>query len=384
MNLLLINYEFPPLGGGSASATANLARHLAAAGEAVTVLTGGYADLPSREEKDGYTLIRVPSPRRAVDRSTPFEMSGFAVAATLRAVTGRMRPDVAIAFFGFPSGPVAATLRLLRGTPYIVSLRGGDVPGHQPEQLARAHRLMRPLLTGVWRRAAGVVAPSDGLRRLAETSAPDVPVTVIPNGVDTDVFCPASKMGMRSRQPRLLYVGRVSEEKGLGDILPALCMVKDSAWTLDIVGDGPLRPDLERRVADAGLGGRVQFRGWRAREDMPEVYRHADIFIFPSRGEGLPNTVLEAMASALPVVAVRAMGTDEAVVHEETGYLVPMGDAGAFAARLAAVLADESLRDKLGQAGRQRAAQFFSWENGSQMYAEMCRAIVREPKPCKA
>nr|WP_245168320.1 glycosyltransferase family 4 protein [Desulfobaculum xiamenense] len=378
---MLISHELPPVGGGGANATANLAREMARGGDAVTVLTGRFRGQPAREERDGYAVVRVPVLRRRMDRSSPPEMATFALSAGLRALVGLERPDVAVAFFGFPAGPVAAVLRALRGVPYVVSLRGGDVPGHQPAQLATAHRLLRPALVRLWRSAAAVVAPSHGLAALARRSAPELDVHVVPNGVSCEVFAPPAVSTDEGTALRLLYAGRLGAEKGLGILPSVLARLDGLPWILDIVGDGPERARLRTAFDAAGFDGRVRFRGWLGREAMPDAYRATDVFLFPSSGEGMPNTVLEAMASGLPVVAVRATGTDEVVVDGETGFLCDAGDAMGLARCVDVLAADRGLRLCMGQAARQRAARDFSWRRGAETYAELCRAAVREALP---
>src|SRR5919198_1367166 len=113
MRVLLINYEFPPIGAGAGNATANIARCLAAAGVEVGVLTSRYRDLPAREQRQGYTLWRVPALRRRPDQCSPAEMVTFIAGGLVPALTiaRNWRPDATCAFFGLPSGPLALLIR---------------------------------------------------------------------------------------------------------------------------------------------------------------------------------------------------------------------------------------------------------------------------------
>ncbi|HEX7766452.1 MAG TPA: glycosyltransferase family 4 protein, partial [Nitrospira sp.] len=173
-SLLLINYEFPPLGGGAGTATLNIARELARLGADVTVLTSAFRGLPRDEYLHGYRVIRVPTLRRRKDRCSIFEMIVFMMSAAFFSIpiaraTGA---QTTIAFFGIPCGPIAYLLKLVLRIPYIVSLRGGDVPGYLGQELAFFHRITAPITRLVWRNAAHVVANSEGLQRLAYQSAP--------------------------------------------------------------------------------------------------------------------------------------------------------------------------------------------------------------------
>ncbi len=382
MRILLINYEYPPLGGGAGNATANTARELAGLGADVLVLTASFSGLPRREERDGFVLERIPALRAHADHCRPHEMLSFTASASAAALCrGKtFRPEAMIAYFGVPCGPPAWLTRVLYGTPYIVSLRGGDVPGFQPYDLKTMHRLTKPVITFLWKRAGHVVANSAGLKELAEQSADGVPIEMIPNGVDTDVFGPASERegsegaGRPDRPVRLLFVGRVVFQKGLDVLLDALASLgAKPAWTLDVVGDGPARPGLEERAREHGLDGRIRFLGWKTKEAMPGLYASSDVFVFPSRDEGMPNALLEAMASGLPAAATRISGSGELVRHGETGFLSPPEDADALARGLRELLGDARLRRRMGRAARILAETEYSWKSVAERYLALCR-----------
>ncbi|MGH7863218.1 MAG: glycosyltransferase, partial [Candidatus Dormibacteraceae bacterium] len=308
LRALLINYEFPPLGGGAGNATANLARCLARRDVDVLVLTSRWRNLPTEERRDGYTIRRVPVLRRRADRCSPAEMLTFIAAGLAPAIAlGRSwRPDVSLAFFGLPSGPLALELRRVFGIPYIVSLRGGDVPGFTGQELRVYHRLARPMIRAIWARSAGLVANSDGLADLARQTWPNAPIQVIPNGVDGDFFQPPTRV--RPATPlRLLCVGRLVRQKGITYLLEALKQCETST-TLRVVGDGPEGPSLKRQAGAAGLDQRVEFVGWASRSELPAHYQWADVFVLPSFEEGMPNVILEAMASGLPIIATDVYG----------------------------------------------------------------------------
>jgi len=374
LRLLLLNYEYPPIGGGAGNATANMARELAGLGHRVRVVTAAFGGQPRRQVVDGYELVRLPAVRRHADHCSPLEMLTFLASAgvALPAMQRDFRADACIAFFGIPCGPAAWLLKLLCGVPYIVSLRGGDVPGFQPYDLAGYHRVTGPLIRFLWRGAAHVVANSQGLAALARQSAGQTPIRMIPNGVDTARFTPAESRE-EGGPVRLVFVGRVVHQKGLDVLLSALAKLPSEAdYALTIVGDGPLRGALTEQAASLGVLPRLRFAGWAGREEMPELLRRADLFVFPSRDEGMPNAVLEAMAAGLPVVATRISGNEEVVADGETGLLVPPDDPDALAGALAGLLADAALRRQLGAAGRARVCREYSWQSVAERYAALC------------
>lgn len=378
LHLLLLNYEYPPLGGGAGNATANMARELAALGHDVRVVTAAYGDLPKRERVDGFEIRRIPAIRRHADHCSPLEMLSFMASAMLALpiMAGTWRPDACIAFFGIPCAPAAWLLKGFRGVPYVVSLRGGDVPGFQPYDLAGYHRLTGPLIRFLWKRAAAVVANSRGLADLARKSAGATPIGLIPNGVDPTRFAPADELS-REGPVRLVFVGRLVRQKGLDVLLEALSRLpRDACYEATIIGDGPLREDLANMAGRLGLGGKVRFAGWVSRADMPQELRHGDAFVFPSRDEGMPNAVLEAMASGLAVAATRIAGNEELVEDGSTGFLVPPDDPDALAGVLARLVADRNLCWRLGTAGRDKVVREYSWRAVAEAYADLCRRAV--------
>jgi glycosyltransferase involved in cell wall biosynthesis len=376
IKILLINYEYPPLGGGAGQATAALAREFAAAGREPLVLTSRFRDQPAEEVVAGVRLRRVAVVRRRADRCTPIEMLTFLAGAStvaLREIRA-WKPHAAIAFFGIPSGPVGLLLKLTTGVPYIVSLRGGDVPGFQPYDLALFHKLLGPVIRLLWRNAAAVVANSAGLQTLAQRFAPERPIGVIPNGVDATTFHPPAEMVPRSGPVRLLFVGRVVYQKGLDVLLHTLAALPPALdWQLEIIGDGDARPALTLEAAQLGLASRITFAGWCDRAVIAERYRQADLFVFPSRDEGMPNVVLEAMASGLPIVATAIAGSEELVREGENGCLVPSGEAPALADALARLIAQPEQLRAMGRASREIVEREYTWTRVAACYLDLLR-----------
>lgn len=360
MKVLLLCHEHPPAGGGAGWSAHLLARELAAMGEEVTLLTGRFAGR-RRPVGNGYRLIEVGPRGRRASGGHPLGWIAFTLAGAARALTGpwAARVDVSAAFLTLPAGAAAAALRAARRVPYVISLQGGDVPGFYPAEYGRYHRATAPIIRAIWRRAAALVANSHGLRDLAlAAGAPDV--AVIPNGVDLSLFKP------RARRPpgeavRLLYVGRFARQKGLDDLLRAFAHASEDATrpaVLDLVGDGPERHHLARLVRDMALEGRVRFSPWMPREDLVERYQAADLFVFPSLAEGMPNAAMEAMACGLPVIGTRVAGTEELVQDGVSGLLVPPGDVEGLGKGLATLIEDGPLRQRMGEGARAMAEGF--------------------------
>ena len=376
VRLLIINSEFPPVGAGAGNASANIARQLVRLGSEVVVVTAGFEGLAEDETLDGVRILRGPAYRKRVDRSTALEQVVFILGATFRclALAPSFRPDVVLAFFGLPSGVIAWVLKQIHRIPYVVSLRGGDVPGFRPYDFWLYHRIAVPFLRIVWHGAKAIVANSEGLRELALAFDSSVDISIIPNGVDESRFWNAERTWSN---PTILSVGRIVHQKGLDLIVTSLAGLRDLEWDWRIAGDGPDLPYLKAMLTKAGIERRAHFLGWMNTEQLISEYQTASLFVFPSRHEGMPNALLEAMASGLPVIASAIAGNEELVIPGLTGMLVPTEDVDALREALSAFLGDEGKRERMGRAARDRAAEKYGWDAAAGQYKEMLERVAR-------
>jgi glycosyltransferase involved in cell wall biosynthesis len=202
-------------------------------------------------------------------------------------------------------------------------------------------------------------------RRLRQTyQIPGRKIQVIHNAVSVASFTRPDHAALRlqwlgtTNRPVILTPARLDKQKGHSYLLEAATQVPDALFVL--AGDGAERRALETQTRALGLEQRVIFLGYR--QDIPDLLASCDLFVLPSLFEGLPLSVLEAMAAGKPVIASAIGGTDEAVVHGETGLLVPPGDSTALAAAVRTLLADPALAQRLAAAGKARVQQEFSAE----------------------
>jgi starch synthase (maltosyl-transferring) len=210
--------------------------------------------------------------------------------------------------------------------------------------------------------AAGAVCVSEGVKRFSQEVGgwPSDRLSVVPNAVDTRLFdqtaaVPREWIGVPTEAFLALFVGRLDVQKGVDVLLDAAAKVMTSRpdWHLVLAGDGPLRATLVDRLATSQeLARRIRLLGQR--NDVPGLLQSADLLVLPSRWEGMPNAVLEAMAARRAVVATRVEGSEELVVPRETGWLVAPGDPEALASALLDAAADRDRLRRYGEAGRAR------------------------------
>ena len=213
-----------------------------------------------------------------------------------------------------------------------------------------------------------MVANSRGLQHLARAFYDRVPIQVIPNGVDLEFFHPTRK---NDKTTQLLFVGRVVYQKGLDLLANALKDLRNLDWQLTIVGDGSYKEHLHQLIEQNQLTQRVDFHGWCNKEKVLPLLSTADIFINPSRHEGMPNAVLEAMACGLPIIATRIAGNEDLVVDGKNGLLVRSEDVAGLQKALQSLIVDRNLCKKMGSYSRQLVEEKFSWQAAGEQYVHV-------------
>ena len=368
---LLINYEYPPIGGGSATACQQIARTFAERGHQVVVLTSGIGSLHGTVVEDGVTIVRMRALRKSPHQSGIIEMASYLLLASPHAVklARAHKIDSTLAFFSVPGGIVARWLHLRAGMPYVLSLRGGDVPGTEPH-LAIFYRVLQPLRRDILRHARAVSAPSQGLKELSE-KADSFPVQIVPNGINFDLFRPAPER--RAKVPTLLSVGRLHTQKNVDYLLNLVAALKHkTAVRAQIIGDGPERSRLEAAAAALGIADSVQFDGWLPREAVREAYQSATFLVHASSYEGMSNVILEALASGLPVAASQIPENAGLIQDGANGFLFdPNGDPGQLVDRISPLFQDQTNWDRLSAAARATIEKQFSWNHVADLYEKL-------------
>ena len=356
---------WPPDVGGPATHGPDLARYLVGRGHEVVALT----------QADGEPTER-PCRVVTVSRQLPFALP-YAL-LTARATALARRADVVYASATYAAAATAVTAarrplvsKLVSDPAYERARRwglfGGSLEEFQtaPGAALTALRAARTRALGAARR---IVVPSRYLAQIASTWGLDEQrVEVLPNSA------PAVSEPQAEGLPpgTFVFAGRLTAQKGLATAIEALARVP--AARLVLVGDGPERADLERRAREAGLDGRIEFRGARPHEDVLRVLAGAEAALLPSEWENLPHAAVEALAVGTPVVATPVGGVPEVVHDGVNGLLVPPGSARALAAAIERLLGDAELRNRLAGAARESVAHL----DRERLYGRL-EAILRE------
>jgi glycosyltransferase involved in cell wall biosynthesis len=402
MKLLFLNYEYPPLGGGAANATRYILREFSRMpGVEVHLVTSGMGKEYEKECVGGSVWVhRLPigKDKDKIHSQSVRDLLVYSAKAwwfsswIIRTAKREGNPfDRTIAFFGIPCGALALWFKWRFGIPYVVSLRGSDVPGYS-EKYDQLYFFLAPLVRLVWRKALAVVPNSRGLAELAGKTAPRQIFEIIPNGVDTEEFCP-DPVRERDGYFRILVVSRLTPRKGIRFLVRATMILSPSVIPaqagiqkegprfrvkpgmtngveLWVAGDGEERAELEALAKECGVSDKVKFFGAVPHEHLARYYGLADVFCLPSQNEGMSNTVLEAMSSGLPIVATVTGGTEELVKDGENGFFVKKESPEDLAEKIGKIRADEPLRARMGEASRKRAEEM-SWKTVAERFLEI-------------
>ncbi len=374
MKILIICHEFPPIGGGAANAAFYIASYLRNKQHEVTVVTSRFKRV--NQAKYNFNIIYLPVLRKHIDRTSPLELISFALSGIFYSLFNirKSRYDICLAIHGIPSGWVAFFIRKIFGISYIISLRGGDVPGFLPMHYDKLHRKVKFLTNLYWRNADSIVTNSEGLKELADNTAKliGVKTKVIPNGVDCNVFRPDYSL-RDNRNIRIVYAGRITAQKGLEYFIQSIVNITGKVknnFKIKIIGEGYLKTSLEYMVSNLCQKGVVEFAGWMDKENLVEEYKRSHIFILPSFYEGMSNSLLEAMACGCMAIASDIPGNRELVKKNENGILFDSGNILKLEEVLVKTLnSGPGTIEEMGKKSR-IIAEKFDWNRVADLYLE--------------
>jgi len=341
---------YPDITGGGAIHAHAMSKRQAEQGHDVTVLTSDHGDSekPTVERRDGYTVVR----HRQIVRLFGNSITPGIVSSLLRRVSDI---DVVHAHSHlYFTANVASLVAKLADVPLVVT-NHGLISQTAPEWVQRV--FIPTVGRFTFNASDRVLCYTETDRQRLRERDIITPIEVINNGINCQRFTP----GDDANERRLLFVGRLTDGKGLPILLDAFARLAASYPDLElrVVGDGPNRTSYERRCERLGIADRIRFIGDISYDEMPRHYRESTVFVLPSHSEGLPRTVLEAMACETPVVTT-ALPQLEPVV-DGAGYTVERGSVSGFVSSIAELLKDRATRREFGRHGRQQVLEANAW-----------------------
>lgn len=363
IGVLMLNYEFPPLGGGSGNANFYLLKEFSKLPDLrIDLVTSSVNKYRIEKFSENITIhfLDISKAGDNLHNQSNKDISIYLVKAWsyARMLQKQNKFDLCHAFFSIPCGFIAMNL----GLSYIVSLRGSDVPFHNNRFYWPDKLFFQRLNKIIWNRAKVVIANSEGLKELAQKTAPAQEFIVINNGVDVKQFQPHSDKNI-NRKVKLISIGRLVEQKGYIYLLEAIKNMENVE--LALVGDGNLMGRLKAMAEKKNIN--VTFLGMIEHDRVADYLREANIFVLPSLNEGMSNAILEAMACGLPIIATDTGGSRELIT--DNGFIIEKGSIKALERAISIYLDDHNLINEHGSRSRLYAERM-SWDNIAKKYLQ--------------
>jgi glycosyltransferase involved in cell wall biosynthesis len=372
MRVLVVDYEYPPLGGGGGVLTQALVRPLAKKHD-VVVLTSRALGLAAESQEDGARIIRAAVPGRT-DKNSASNLSLMAFPAVGIAAGMKLlrswKPDVVHTFFAVPSGPAGWALAKAARAPHVLTVIGADI--HDPTRTLSPDRskAVGAVARRMIRDADLVAAIASDIRTRAIGLSGRSDIGLVHGAVPDGGPLPApdrAGLGWAEHECVVLVCARLVPRKGHDILLRALRNAPHNV-RVEIVGDGPERARLEQLAA--ALPHTVTFTGEISLEERDRRLASADAFALPSLHEGFPLALLEALRAGLPVVASDSGGQRDMFADGEGGFLVRVGDEDAIARHLTTFAEDVERRKQMGKAAR-AGVEIFTDEYMTARYVEL-------------
>ena len=357
MKIMIGCDTYPPDVNGAARFAERLSVGLVGRGHEVHVLAASVAGPAGIEERDGVIVHRISSVRYSFHENFNICLP-WRTRPEVKAVMDRVRPDVVHAQAHFIVGRYTVRSATELGIPLVAT--NHFMPENLTDQLpipihgsvARlACKLAWKDLTRVFGQAQIVTAPTPRATELLASEAKITGALPISCGIDSAPYAAAAAATAAEpgAVPRILFVGRLDQEKRVGELIDAAAALPvGTPYELEIVGDGTMREQWKAQVRARGIEDRTTFRGFISESELVEAYGHCDIFCMPGIAELQSLVTLEAMSAGKPVIAANAMALPHLVHPGRNGWLYTPGDVAEFTARLQMLLGDADLRRRMG------------------------------------
>lgn len=370
VRLLMVSYEYPPLGGGGAKVVHSLAQELTHEGQKldlVTMRAGSRAGVVPAFP--GLNIRGIPCYRSNPNVCYAIEMVPYLLLAfpyLLFRVRNR-RYTVNHTHFIFPDGLLAYLVNRLTGLPYVLTAHGSDVPGYNPDRFTGMHRWLSPVWKRIVDSANRIICPSEYIESLIKEVSAEARTLVIPNGIDTDRFS-----ADREKNGSILVVTRMFERKGVQYLLEALADWKGHPL-VNIVGDGPFLPKLRYIAQELGVA--ATFHGFvdNRSQQFKDLIEAASVFVFTSEAENFPVVLLEAMTAGLAIVTTDDTGCAEAV--GDAAIRVPPRDSLAIRNALRSLVDDPNRVSELQKKSRARVVEHFGLESVTRAHRRLYEEV---------
>ena len=386
LRILVINYEYPPIGGGGGVICRDISEEISQMGHQVTVVTSEFHGLPKNEIINGVRIIRVPVALRNKQNVASFPSMLSYVPLSILKVKRLLKNesfDIINTHFAIPSGPAGNFISKKYGIPNVLSIHGGDI--FDPSKFISPHKTigLRETVRRMILNADRVIAQSSDTKRNAtnlyniQRNIDIIPLGIKPNNFGNKI---RRELGLSEGKIILVTVGRLIARKNLEEMLQIMSRIKkDFSYELIIIGDGPAKEPLQQSIKDLGLSNEVKLLG-RINEELKFQYLGcSDIYLSTAIHEGFGIVFLEAMECGLPIICYDRGGQVDFLKNDETGYLIKLNDKDSFYNNLKIMLTDADARKKISLLNRQLVKKFYI-NNIAKQYLQIFKEAITTKK----
>lgn len=364
LRILVLNYEFPPLGGGASPVSYEISKGYAKLGHKVDVVTMHYKGLPFFESKDGMNIYRIPCWRSKKEICHPWEQLTYIWSAKnfLKKHLKTNTYDICHTHFIIPTGIVSLWLKKNYGIPYIITSHGSDVPRYNPDRFQLMHKFTKPLLRRILNNSNGAFAGSQYLANLGNKIGSRIQYRVIREGFDSRKFVPKRKKKL------ILSTGRLLERKGFQYLIKAVSE-KDMGYEVHIAGDGPMMKELKQLAAESKT--KIVFHGWLSNKSKKYKYllESSAIYVLVSERENSSVSLLEAMSAGCAIITTNISGCPETI--GDGGVITEAKNYKSLGKKIKQLIINNQRRTKLSFRARMRVKNCYKWKENIKRYLEV-------------
>lgn len=375
LKILILNYEFPPLGGGASPVSYEIAQQYIKQGHTVTVVTMGFKGLLKKEILNGIRIYRVPSIRARKELCSTHEMLTYIISACwfLRKHLKANTYDVCHTHFAIPTGPVAVWCKKKFDLNYILTSHGSDIPGFNSDRFTLIHTFTSPFLRHILKKASTITTPSQFLKNLIIKNVNtdlEKKITVLPNGAK-DMRRPGY-----TKKNIVFSSGRLLQRKGFDLLINAFTEVNNEEWELHIVGDGPHMSKLKQLAQN---NNKIHFTGWldNTGEHYLKIINEAKIFSLLSQSESQGIVFIEAMSTGCAVLSSDTTACRE-TVSPEIGLLVNRNSPDMIANALKTLMTGQEKMNSYMKNSRHRYEKYYQYEAIGLKYNKILQSVATQ------